>query len=225
MNSQSCIELRDVAIQHADSGAVILDSVTWQIGSGEFWLVQGDQGSGKTDLIRTAAGLQAASGGSVLIHQVDVGGASEAENMNLRRRVGFVFEHGGRLLNQLTVLGNIALPLLYHGTHTQDTALASARESLERVGLGSIGMLLPTRISLVLQQRVGYLRALTDACDILFIDHPVGARWWADELQRLTEARRAANRPLTVVVASSEPEPWVDLVDHTAVIENRSFRS
>ncbi len=222
--SQPLVQLRHVDVRRGETEQLVLRDVNWSIAAGEFWLVRGSQGSGKTDLIQTAAGLAAPAAGQVTVDQLELVGATEETSLAVRRRVGFVFEHAGRLLNHLTVAGNIALPLLYHQDQPEDPALDRARHLLERAGLGATAGLLPGQLSPVIQQRVGYLRAVVGSPDILFVDHPVGLTWWAPELERLRTQRHNDNQPIAVVLSSVDNSAWDGLVDHVAVIEDEGVR-
>ncbi len=217
MNAAPLIELDNVSVTHAAGTEPLLDNVNWQLMRGEFWVLAGDQGSGKSALLATMAGLQRPAAGTVRIKGRDWSDAPEPEQMAWRREIGFVFELHGRLLHHLTVLENIALPLQYH---FDEKTTAKAEALLDRAGLAAVAHQLPSRLSPRLQQRVSLLRALACPTEVLFLDNPLnglatsGVKWWIDFL-----ATWRAETPVTVVATSNEPDGWRGLADRHATIE------
>ena len=83
-----------------DIGFIVLEDVNWSVAPGEFWVVAGQQHSGKSDLLMLAAGLMAPVTGECKLFGTETRTFGEAE-LAERLRVGFVFA-GGQLFNQLT---------------------------------------------------------------------------------------------------------------------------
>lgn len=212
MNGETLIELAGVDVVHAGADdAVLARGVDWRIERGAFWVVSGAPGCGLSTLLATAAGLTRPGGGTLRIFGRELAVATEPEQVEWRRRIGFVFENGGRLFSHLTVAQNIALPLAYHGTG-DDAALAGpVGEWLARAELAGFAQAMPSRLSSRLQQRAALARALVVPTDALFVDSPpVGASeqdaaWWREELGALHR------QGLTVVVGSNEREVWTGL--------------
>src|SRR5439155_174889 len=106
------IELLNVSVAaggRPDSAA--LEGIHWRVSAGDYWVVGGLPGSGKSDLLATLAGLYRPLSGTLKLFGSDVGALSEDDFMAARLRIGLVFEGGGRLFNQLAVAENVALPL------------------------------------------------------------------------------------------------------------------
>ena len=82
----------------------------WTVAAGDYWVVGGLPGTGKSDLLATAAGLQRPLRGTHLLFGEDLARLDEPALIQKRLRVGLVFENGGRLFNRLTVAENLALP-------------------------------------------------------------------------------------------------------------------
>src|SRR2546422_994407 len=100
MNGNIVIELVDADIVHEEAPAtVLLRNVRWRVAEGEFWVIGGDRASGKSSFLATAAGLNRPASGTLRIFGHDLAQASEAEQVDWRRRMGFVYEQGGRLLS------------------------------------------------------------------------------------------------------------------------------
>src|SRR5437773_2436854 len=91
-----------------------LQDVHWVVGAGEYWVVGALPGSGKSDLLSTAAGLQKPLAGNVRLFDQDIPNLREEKLVQARLRAGLVFEQGARLFQHMTVFENVALPLRYH---------------------------------------------------------------------------------------------------------------
>ncbi len=231
MSGPPLIELRGVDVAPEDDPEhVILRDVHWALSEGEWWAVCGAPASGKTALLSVAAGLSPAARGTVRILGVDPGRAGEPEQMALRRRIGFVFEGGGRLLGRLSVAENVALPLQYRGELDPDEVRRRVEELLDRAGLGPVAEVSPGRLSPALQQRVALLRAVAEPVRLLFLDDPLRGlapshvRWWLAFLRDLRSRGASAGEPLTLVTSGYEFTPWRDDADRFATTEDRRFR-
>ena len=231
MSNHTVIELADVDIVHEDSPDVVLiRNVRWRVAEDEFWVIGGDRSSGKSSLLATAAGLSRPAAGGLRIFGRDLAQATEAEQMIWRRRMGFIFEYGGRLLSHLTVAGNIALPLEYHLDLDEQTLQKRVAELLTLMELQEHADCPPSRLSPGLQQRAALARALAIPTEVLFLDNPLSghgpreARWWLDMLRDLRAQHKSQNKPLTILAASNDFHGWIDLASHFAIIQDAQFR-
>ena len=209
MENDLFIELRDAEVVHPDAGQVLVRGVDWRLRRGELWVVGGAPGSGVTSLLLTAAGLNRPSAGTLRIFGRELAGATEAEQVEWRRRIGFVFERGGRLLSHLTVAQNIALPLAYHTSLDAAEIRMKVEEWVARAGLGECAELMPSQLAPRLQARASWARAMIVRSDVLFLDDPpvrlgpVEARWWREQAGEL------CRQGVTVVVGSSYFRAWL----------------
>ncbi len=149
----------------------ILDDVDLAIEPGEACAIVGASGSGKSTLLGLLAGLDAPSGGRVVLDGTDLGTLDEDGRARLRAgRVGFVFQ-SFQLLPNLTALENVMLPLELAGEAAPKEA---ALEVLARVGLKERAGHYPSQLSGGEQQRVAIARAFAARPKILFADEPTG---------------------------------------------------
>lgn len=190
----------------------ILKGITLEIKSGESVAIVGASGSGKSTLLGLLAGLDEASGGSILINDVDITALDEDGRAEFRaRHVGFVFQ-SFQLLPALTALENVMLPLELRG---QGDVQAPARDYLERVGLGERLAHYPRQMSGGEQQRVAIARAFAARPDILFADEPTG-NLDTNTGQRIAELLFELNR---------EEGTTLILVTHDLALAGRCQRS
>jgi ABC-type transporter Mla maintaining outer membrane lipid asymmetry ATPase subunit MlaF len=212
------------------SASVLVEEVNWTIASGDYWVVGGMPGSGKSDLLATAAGLNRPQRGRLRLFGREIGEWDEEGLLAARARVGIVFESGGRPFNHLTVAENIALPLRYH----QNRSLAEVRETVEKilhfVGLTPLTNTTPGRVKPAERQRVALARALAMSPEVLLLDNPLAglgppeARWWRDCLAALFGGVDVVGgRPVTLVVACHDLRPWADQGKQFALLKHRRW--
>jgi putative ABC transport system ATP-binding protein len=150
----------------------ILRGVSLTIGAGESVAITGTSGSGKSTLLGLLAGLDLPTSGSVQLFGQKLDGLDEDQRAKLRLgRVGFVFQ-SFHLLENLTALENVMLPLELL-PQVADPA-ARATEALAKVGLAERLSHFPTQLSGGEQQRVALARAFVTQPQILFADEPTG---------------------------------------------------
>src|SRR6185369_1645030 len=149
----------------------IVRDVSFAIEAGERVAIVGASGAGKSTLLALLAGLDTPTSGRVLLAGTDLTSLDEDGRARLRaQRVGFVFQ-SFHLVPALTALENVMLPLELAGRRD---ARRTAREALERVGLGSRTGHYPRQLSGGEQQRVAIARAFVTQPAVLFADEPTG---------------------------------------------------
>jgi putative ABC transport system ATP-binding protein len=138
---------------------------------GRFAAIMGPSGSGKSTLMHLLAGLDAPTGGSVVLDGVELAGLDDSKLTRLRRdKLGFVFQFFN-LLPVLTAEENIRLPLSIAGRDPDPEWL---EQLIEVVGLGDRRTHRPAELSGGQQQRVAVARALVSKPAVVFADEPTG---------------------------------------------------
>ncbi|MDP4030209.1 MAG: ABC transporter ATP-binding protein [Gallionella sp.] len=150
-----------------------LKDVSLDIAAGEFVAVMGPSGSGKSTFMNILGCLDKPSAGRYMLDGRDVAGMDKDELALLRNRtIGFVFQ-GFNLLPRMSLLDNIALPLIYSGVEREERQ-QRARDLLARVGLEGYADSVPNKISGGQQQRVAIARALINRPSLILADEPTG---------------------------------------------------
>jgi len=169
------IDIRNVSKEYVmgDNRIHALESVSLKINRGEFVSVMGPSGSGKSTLMNIIGCLDTPTEGSYLLDGQDVSRLGRDELARIRNRtIGFVFQ-GFNLLARTSALENVALPLLYGGTRTEELN-ALAREALLTVGLADRAHHHPNQLSGGQQQRVTLARAIVNHAPVILADEPTG---------------------------------------------------
>ena len=165
------LELRNLSKSY--NGRPVLQQLSWTFQAGEFVAIMGDSGVGKSTLLNLIAGLDtpdAAPGESpIVVDGIAMSSLDDDAATRLRRsRMGFIFQ-AFHVLPHLTLLQNVALPLLLNGMPT-----TRAAEMLEAVGLGGRGHDFPHQLSGGQLQRVAIARALVHRPALVLADEPTG---------------------------------------------------
>jgi phospholipid/cholesterol/gamma-HCH transport system ATP-binding protein len=150
----------------------VLNGISLAVKRGETLAVLGRSGTGKSVLLRLVIGLEKPDSGSVLIHGQDIAGLAIDRMGEIRKKMGFLFQHAA-LYDSLTVEQNVAFPLLHHKKDMSNAERSDrVKELLAEVGMQGALAKMPSDISGGMQKRVGLARALALEPDILLLDEP-----------------------------------------------------
>ncbi|MCM0043572.1 MAG: ABC transporter ATP-binding protein [Burkholderiaceae bacterium] len=187
-------------LRKAYGSRTVLRGIDLRLGAGEYVAIMGESGVGKSTLLNLIAGLDAAEGGDLLIDGIAVDALDDAAATLLRRRkLGFIFQ-AFHLLPDLSLLQNVALPLLLNGL-----PMARAGEMLAAVGLAGREDDFPRQLSGGEMQRVAIARALVHRPRLLLADEPTGNLdpETADEILGLLKSEIRASGAAAVIVTHS----------------------
>ncbi|AYL94817.1 ABC transporter ATP-binding protein [Mucilaginibacter celer] len=150
-----------------------LNSVSLDVAKGEFLSIMGPSGCGKSTLLNIMGLLDAPSKGDIRIDDQKTEGMNDKQLAQFRnKKLGFIFQ-SYHLINDLQVLDNVELPLLYRDT-TAKQRRELAAEALEKVGLANRLKHFPTQLSGGQRQRVAIARAIVGRPEIILADEPTG---------------------------------------------------
>jgi len=170
--SISCSELTKV-YEGGKAGWPALRGVTFNIKIGEFVAVTGPSGCGKSTLLNIIGLLDEPSGGGYSLNGRDIFTLSDMERSETRRdEIGFVFQ-SFNLLNRLSSVENVSLPMMYAGASSAEMR-ERATGLLRKVGLHGKEKKIPLELSGGERQRVAIARALANSPKIILADEPTG---------------------------------------------------
>jgi putative ABC transport system ATP-binding protein len=168
----TALELSGVKYSYRRNTA--LRGVSLQIKAGEVVAITGASGCGKSTLLHCAAGILSPQYGSVRLDGQDLAALPEDERARLRRtKIGIVLQFG-QLVPDLSLLDNVALPLLLDG-HERAEAHVTARDWLEQVGIADEAEAVPAELSGGQTQRAAVARALVTGPSLVLADEPTGS--------------------------------------------------
>ncbi len=169
------VEIRDIhkIYNPGENEVRALDGVSLSIGEKEFVAIIGHSGSGKSTLMNMLGCLDVPTDGSYYLHGQDVSHMTDDELSDIRNKeIGFIFQ-GFNLIQNLTALENVELPLIYRGVPKKER-IELAEAALDKVGLEKRKTHKPSEMSGGQQQRVAIARAIAQAPPIILADEPTG---------------------------------------------------
>jgi D-methionine transport system ATP-binding protein len=195
-----------------------LADISLDIRAGSIFGIIGRSGAGKSSLLRTINRLESPTEGRVLVDGQDLAALDEPGLVQLRRRVGMIFQHFN-LLSSKTVFDNVALPLRVAGARPAHIR-ERVTELLDLVGLQGKHDSYPGRLSGGQKQRVGIARALAHHPEILLCDEATSALD-PETTQSILGLLRDINRRLglTVVLITHEMGVIREICDEVLVLE------
>ena len=159
--------------QNTFSEVEVIKDLNLEIKSGDFLSLMGASGSGKSTLLNLIGLLDQPNRGEIFFDGINLTKLGQNEKARLRNKeFGFVFQ-GFNLLKRISILDNVALPLIYQGVD-RFVAKQRAQILLNSTGLDGLERRLPNQISGGQQQRVAIARALVAKPKLILADEPTG---------------------------------------------------
>ncbi|HWB24873.1 MAG TPA: ABC transporter ATP-binding protein [Chitinophagaceae bacterium] len=150
-----------------------LSSISLNVAKGEFLSIMGPSGCGKSTLLNIIGLLDAPTKGDIKIDEQAITSLSDKQLAHFRnKKLGFIFQ-SYHLINDLKILDNVELPLLYRSSSAGERRKKAA-EALEKVGLSNRVKHFPTQLSGGQKQRVAIARAIVGNPEIILADEPTG---------------------------------------------------
>jgi putative ABC transport system ATP-binding protein len=182
-----------------------LNNVNLVIKKGEYCSIMGPSGSGKSTAMNIIGCLDRPSSGNYYLDNLNVAQMNDTELAHIRnKKLGFVFQQF-HLLNQLTALENVMLPMVYAGVKPGERK-DRATEALIKVGLEKRLNNKPTQLSGGQQQRVAIARAIVNNPVVLLADEPTGALDSHTTQEVLDLFSELNSSGITVVIVTHESE-------------------
>jgi phospholipid/cholesterol/gamma-HCH transport system ATP-binding protein len=166
--SEPVLSFKDICIGF-DTGDV-LNGLSFSVAPQETKVLIGESGTGKTLILKLAAGLLRPDSGTIRMLGHDLGGMSEGELLAFRRQIGFVFQEGA-LFDSLSVADNVAYCLREEHVN-EDEIEPRVRESLRFVEMEDTLEKLPAELSGGMRRRVSIARALVSRPKVVLYDSP-----------------------------------------------------
>lgn len=202
----------------------VLKDISLKVTAGEFLAIVGPSGSGKSTLINIIGFLDNHFDGHYQFNKQEIGRLNQRQFASLRnQKVGFVFQNF-KLITNLNVGENIALPLLYAGKR-RDEINERIEAALDKVGLTGFSSKMPKNMSGGQQQRVAIARAIVANPNFLIADEPTGAldsHNSADIMQLFTDLNRELG---TTIIMVTHDDHLAQMCDRIVKIKDGQISS
>jgi putative spermidine/putrescine transport system ATP-binding protein len=209
--------IRFAAVSQSYGDNRVIDSLSFDIGAGEFFSILGPSGSGKTTCLRLIAGFERPTAGSVILGGIDVTAVPP-----YARDVNTVFQDYA-LFPHLSVLGNVQYGLRMKGVEPAQCK-ARAHEALAMVELGELHERAPAQLSGGQRQRVALARALVNRPSVLLLDEPLGALDLRLREQMQVELKKLHRHlGITFVYVTHDQGEAMSMSDRIAVLQGGSI--
>ena len=201
---------------------VLQRNVSFEIASGQIFVIMGRSGCGKSTLLRHMTGLLRPASGEVRYDGQPFWASDEAERDAIRRRFGVVFQSGA-LWSSMTVAENVALPIEEFTAAPRSEIDSIVSLKLALVGLGGTEARYPSELSGGMRKRAGVARAIALDPDILFLDEPtagldpISAKHLDDLILELRDSLGA-----TIVIVTHELASILTIGDDSIFLDDES---
>ena len=197
---RTIVEIKNLSKSFGDNEVIKDMSLT--VKEGEVVVLIGPSGSGKSTFLRCINALEEASGGSIIVDDVDIR-SKDTDINKVRENIGMVFQHFN-LFPHKSVLDNITLAPVKLKKMTEEEAKEKAMSLLERVGMADKADNFPSQISGGQKQRVAIARALAMNPDIILFDEPTSALDPEMVGEVLNVMKELASGGMTMVIVTHE---------------------
>ena len=184
---------------------IALENVNLTVEQGEFLSIMGPSGCGKSTLLNIMGLLDVPTNGQIEINGIRTEGMGDKALASFRNKnLGFVFQ-SFHLINSLSVIDNVELPLLYRHMSAADRR-KRAQEVLEKVGLSHRMRHFPTQLSGGQCQRVAIARAIVGSPEIILADEPTGNLDSRTSYEIMQIFQKLNDAGITIVMVTHEPD-------------------
>ncbi len=223
MKEEAAVELIHAYKVYRTRGVstIALRNVSLRVDYGAMLCVMGASGSGKTTLLKVAAGYLSPDDGQVRLLGLPVYSLPIDERLRVRRLVGFMFQED-LLIDTLTLLENVELPLVIEGASGKERSEAAMR-ALESVGLAGKEDRRPDEVSGGERRRASLARCLTREPKILFADEPT-SNLDSNTAHSIVETLRALNKGGATIILSTHDQRVAEQTGNTIYIRDGAIQ-
>lgn len=221
MKSKPIINLENISFSFNEKK--LFERINLTVFQREILMLVGTSGSGLTTFLRLSAGLLEPLEGTVKIFDVALSDASQHQFMKIRQKIGFVFQRGA-LINNMTLIENIALPLRYHTELKESDIQDIAIEKLSFAGIEEYKTKLPAQLSEECLKRGGLARALALNPELVFYDElsSVSDERFSCSILQLIKQLKEKNGTTTIAVSHDKTFDH-NIVDRVATLKDETL--
>ncbi|MBN1897168.1 MAG: ATP-binding cassette domain-containing protein [Spirochaetes bacterium] len=216
------LKVENLNFNYTPGSSYILSDVSLEIYKGEFIIIVGPRGEGKSTFLKIISGLILPEEGNVFYDGVNLKGIFKKELMEIHQRTGFVFQDSA-LISNMNVFNNLALPLRYHEIMPEEKITEEVNKMITIINMENHRFHLPAFLSMGQRKMVALARALITQPETIFYDEPIAN---LDDNSRniivklMTEAY---NKGVTSVVITHEIDKFLGFADRIIEIKDRTI--
>lgn len=215
MTGKVVLDVQDVKKKFGDK--TIHNGVSFQLHEGEMLGLFGGSGTGKSVILRSIIGLESPDEGSIHFEGRDTCVLSEDELVDVRIRIGYVFQNGA-LFDSLSVEENLSYPLLAHTDLSDDAVQQRVDEMLELVDLKGANQLLPAELSGGMQKRAGLARATILQPKIILFDEPTAGLDPINTRRLIDNIKKLKSKGITGIFVTHDIPAALEISDRIAIL-------
>lgn len=201
----------------------VLHSVNLDFYEGEIVIIMGPSGSGKSTLLKIIGAQLTLQEGDVRIGDCNLSGATQNDLMKIRRKLGFIFQ-SHHLLDSISVLQNVQLPLAFDESINAELSKERALKALAMVGIDSQAYKKPSKLSGGQRQRVAIARALIRKPAIVLADEPTASLDEKSGREVVEIIRKMAKEMGVTVVLVTHDNRILDIADRIVSLVDGKIR-
>ena len=187
------------------SQTLALDEIDLEVTQGEFLMIMGRSGCGKTTLLNLIGCIDRYEKGEYYFHDIDIKNLKEKELSKLRReKMGYIYQ-SFNLIEDLNCLENIELTQGYAGV-PEKIRHKNVRELLERLGLADKEKSLPAQLSGGQKQRIAIARAISNSPEIILADEPTGNLDYNTGMETMNLLAQLNSEGATIIMVTHDKE-------------------
>lgn len=219
---QSIVSVRNLYAGYSQHQP-LLSAINFDINEGEIFAIMGPSGCGKTTLFRHLIGLKKPLAGDVTVLDKNLSSCDRDTLYEVRKQIGVAFQQGA-LINSMSLVENVELPLREHTRLDPMTMRIMSRMKLEMMALLDAELLMPAQLSGGMLKRAGLARAVVMDPKILFFDEPSAGLDPANsaELDELLVSLRELLN-ITIVVVTHDLDSALKIADRVMVLAEGSI--
>ena len=217
MQVENVLELNNISFEG------VFQNINIQLPHGQIYCLIGHVGSGKSLLMKIAAGLIEPTTGEVLLQDKSLYEISRSNRLKIMERIGFLFQNTA-LVSNMDIFDNVALVLRYHTKLKEDEIADKVHFYLNKFMLTKKEHLMPSDLSLGEQKLAGFARAMVNDPDILILDDPTvlidkkTMRFMTDLLEEYKEEQK------TIFMSSNNTEVIFNISDKLGILLDNTLK-
>ncbi len=218
---KTIIKVENLNFRYPEDTNYILKDVSLKIYQGEFVIIIGPRGEGKSTFLKIISGLILPEEGNVFYDGINLRGISKKDLMKIHKCTGFVFQDSA-LISNMNIFDNIELPLRYHEIMPEGEIQKEVEKMIKLINMENDKFHLPAFISMGQQKMVSLVRALITNPETVFYDEPI-ANLDKDSREIIVKImKQTKEKGVTSVVVTHEIEEFSSCVDRIIEFRNRT---